>query len=134
MDLSTYEVVSETSRVELYNIVNNTPIFVDDEKTVVMFVEVHGLYSKQYRRLQDAQQNVRLKRSRVGKRNSITSEELEEDRLQLIVDCIESWNIVLDGVTPVTTPVSIRAVFKRLPWLRIQIEAGMEDEQGFLKK
>lgn len=132
MDLSSLEPTKETTTIRVVDIRTNLEIYVDEKKTIPMVVELHGTYSKRYRRINDMQMNARIKRNRGGQRITTTVEEMEADRLALCIGCIESWNIVLDGVTPPVTEESIKTVFNRLPWLRTQIDAGLEDAQAFL--
>jgi len=131
MDLNALEVKSETAVVALYHPTENIELKNDDGSS--MTVTVCGKYSKRYRVIQQNQQNARLKRAERGGKMKLSAAEIVADRLELVVSCVDSWNIQLDGVFPECTPENIRSIFERFPWMREQIEVEMEDSQAFLK-
>jgi hypothetical protein len=99
-----------------------------------MTVEVHGLFSDRYRELVDAQQNIRIRKaSKSGGKVSFTAEEIRENRLALLVGCVKSWNITLNGVCPPCTPEEIRSVFAQYPFIRFLVESSMESPDNFLQ-
>lgn len=130
MDLNSLEVKSETTVVQLYHPAHNTPMVNDDGSN--MTITIHGKYSDRYRKIQQSQQNARLKRAERGGKMKLTAEEILADRLDLTVGCVESWNIQLDGSVPDCTSVNVRSIFQRFPWMRETIEIEMEDTQAFL--
>lgn len=132
MDLTQFEKKSDTVIVELHNPIDFTPLVLDDGTP--MTVEVYGKFSDRYKQIQNSQQNARLKRAqRSGGKIPVTAQELRAERLNLVVSCVKSWNIVLDKKTPDCTPDSVKNVFERLPWVMDQVEEAMEDTQAFLK-
>lgn len=133
MDLSNLEKTSDTVTVELVNPHDFTPITLADGVTP-MTVEAYGKFSEQYKRIQTKQQDARLKRAqRSGGRAPVSASELAAERLNLVVSCVKSWNIVVDGATPDCTPANVQSIFERMPWLRDQVEEAMEETQRFLK-
>lgn len=132
MDLSNLEKTSDTVTVELVNPHDFTPITLEDGSP--MIVVAYGKFSEQYKRIQTKQQDTRLKRAqRSGGRAPVSAAELAAERLNLVVACVKSWNIVVDGETPECTPANIQSIFERMPWLRDQVEEAMEETQRFLK-
>ena len=133
MDLSNIGTTKETSDVTLYNPINSE-ILVNDDKTE-MTVTIHGPYSKKYKSISHAQQNRRLmKAQRTGGKLNLTAEELEASALDLLVKCVDGWNITLGGEKPACKEAKVREVFETLPWVREQADAALGDAQAFLDK
>lgn len=133
MDLNKLEKSSDTVIVELLHPIDFSPLMLDDGVTP-MSVEVYGKFSDKYKQIQTKFQDARLKRAqRSGGRAPVSAAEIAAERMQLVVSCVKSWNIVVDGKTPDITPSSVQEIFERLPWVRDQVEEAMEETQRFLK-
>lgn len=130
MDLNDLEVKSDTTVVRLYHPITNTPLTNDDGSD--MTITIHGKYSKRYRKIQQQQQNARLKRAERGGKMKLTAEEILADRMDLTCGCVDAWNIQLGGSVPELNQESVRNIFERFPWMREQIEIEMEETQAFL--
>lgn len=130
MDLNSLEVKSEHATITLFHPTENVALSNDDGTP--MTVTVCGKYSRKYREIQQNQQNARLKRAERGGKMKLSAAEIVADRLDLVVGCVESWHIQLDGEYPDCSPALVRSVFERFPWMREQIEVEMEDSQAFL--
>jgi hypothetical protein len=130
MDLNSLEVKSETTTIHLHHPKTHVLLVNDDGSD--MTITVHGKYSKRYRQIQQEQQNARLKRAERGGKMKLTAEEILADRHDLIVGCVESWNIQLDGKVPELSNESVRNIFERFPWMREEIENEMESTDAFL--
>lgn len=124
---------TETNIVELkLPDMEETPLMNPDGTP--MTIEVFGLFSDRYRELVDAQQNARIRKaSKSGGKISFTAEEVRENRLNLMVGCVKSWNITLNGECPPCTPDEIKRVFKTYPFIRVIVEATMESPDNFLQ-
>ena len=133
MDLMNIGTTKDTTDVVLYNPVNSE-ILTNEDKSE-MTITVHGPYSKKYKSISHAQQNRRLmKAQRTGGKLNLTAEELEVAASDLLIKCVESWNITLGGEKPKCTEAKVRELFETLPWVREQVDAAMGDSQAFLDK
>ena len=133
MDLMNIGTTKETTDVVLYNPVNSEILLNDDNSE--MTITVHGPYSSKYKAISHNQQNRRLmKAQRTGGKLNLTAEEIESSALDLLVKCVDGWNITLGGETPDCTEAKVREVFEALPWVREQVDAALGDAQAFLDK
>jgi len=133
MDLMNIGTTKETTDVVLYNPVNSEILLNADGSE--MSITVNGPYSKKYKAISHAQQNRRLQKAqRTGGKLNLTAEELEASALDLLVKCVEGWNITLGGEQPDCTEAKVRDVFEKLPWVREQVETALGDAQAFLDK
>lgn len=133
MDLMNIGTAKDTTDVVLYNPVNSEVLRNEDGSE--MTITVHGPYSKKYKAISHAQQNRRLQKAqRTGGKLNLTAEEIEASALDLLVKCVEKWNITIGGEMPEATEAKVREVFEALPWVREQVDAGLGDTQAFLGK
>jgi len=132
--LDSIGVPSETGVVYLYHPVTDEPLYVDDAKSDAMWIEVYGLDSDHYKKVQNNQTNRRLQKAqRSGGRASITAEQQEAMNLDLMAKCVKSWNIVLGGDQPECNEENARSLFQIYPWVRDQVWDFMHDRKAFLK-
>ena len=133
MDLMNIGTTKDTTDVTLYNPVNSE--ILKNEDGSEMTITVHGPYSKKYKSISHAQQNRRLQKAqRTGGKLNLTAEEIEAAGLDLLVKCVDGWNITLGGEQPACTEAKVREVFETLPWVREQVDAALGDTQAFLGK
>jgi hypothetical protein len=133
MDLMNIGTTKETTDVTLYNPVNSE--ILTNEDSSEMTITIHGPYSKKYKTISHAQQNRRLmKAQRTGGKLNLTAEEIEASALDLLVKCVDGWNITLSGEMPECKESKVREVFEALPWVREQVDAALGDAQAFLDK
>ena len=133
MDLMNIGTTKETTDVTLYNPVNSEILTNEDRSE--MTITVYGPYSKKYKTISHAQQNRRLmKAQRTGGKLNLTAEEIEASALDLLVKCVDGWNITLSGEMPECKESKVREVFEALPWVREQVDAALGDAQAFLDK
>ena len=133
MDLMNIGTTKETKDVTLYNPVNSE--ILTNEDSSEMTITIHGPYSKKYKTISHAQQNRRLmKAQRTGGKLNLTAEEIEASALDLLVKCVDGWNITLSGEMPECKESKVREVFEALPWVREQVDAALGDAQAFLDK
>lgn len=133
MDLLNIGKTKETTEVNLYNPVTSEVLTNEDGSE--MTITVHGPYSKKYKAISHAQQNRRLQKAqRTGGKLNLSAEEIEAAALDLMVKCVEDWNITLGGEQPKCTEAAVRDLFTTLPWVREQVDAALGDAQAFLDK
>ena len=75
-----------------------------------------------------------MKAQRTGGKLNLTAEEIEASALDLLVKCVDGWNITLSGEMPDCKESKVREVFEELPWVREQVDAALGDAQAFLDK
>ena len=133
MDLMNIGTTKDTTDVVLYNPVNSEILLNDDGSE--MTVTVHGPYSAKYKSISHNQQNRRLmKAQRTGGKLNLTAEEIEASATDLLVKCVDGWNITVGGEKPECTEAKVRELFETLPWVREQVDAALGDAQAFLGK
>ena len=133
MDLMNIGKIKETTDVTLYNPINSEILLNEDGSEMV--ITVHGPYSKKYKSIAHAQQNRRLQKAqRTGGKLNLSAEEIEAAALDLLIKCVDGWNITLGGEQPDCTEAKVREVFTELPWVREQVDSALGDAQAFLGK
>lgn len=96
-------------------------------------ITLAGSDSERFRKVQRASANRRLK-TQSSRRGQITSEEIEADALETLAACTIAWHgLVVDGEALECNAVNARKAYKRLPWLREQVDAFVGDRANFLK-
>jgi hypothetical protein len=101
------------------------------------FIVLAGVDSKIY---QDAQHKIANKRMkgafrRTGIRIQLTSEEMEQETIELVARCTLGWrNIEWKGQPLEYSYENAKMVYTELLWLREQCISFMEDRSFFLKK
>lgn len=94
-------------------------------------ITVAGTYSSRYRRALDAQRKQVFSRAI---RRRPDSEDAQRQALTLVASCVIAWHGFTDNGQPyLCTRDNIMALFDKAPWVLQQVEAGMEDHQGFFK-
>ena len=133
MDLMNIGKTKDTTDVTLYNPV--TSEILTNEDGSEMTITVHGPYSKKYKSVSHAQQNRRLQKAqRTGGKLNLSAEEIEAAGLDLLVKCVDKWNITIGGEAPEATETKVREIFTEFPWVREQVDAALGDAQAFLDK
>lgn len=93
-----------------------------------------GRDSESYREVERAQQNRRLKDAARGRRNQMTSEQLEAEHVELLVACTVGWSgLVLDAKTLEFSASAARRLYDdgRFGWIREQVETFIGDRGNF---
>ena len=100
-----------------------------------MTVVVHGPFSPKYKQIELSVQNARMRKlqSKKGRAN-FTAEEIEQSAEEMLIACIESWNLTVDKDPLEFSEPNVRKVFQEFPWVRSQIDAVIGDETNFLEK
>lgn len=78
-------------------------------------------------------QNKNLERE--TRRETITTEELENNSFHLVFNCMTSWDwygdITFENTKPEFTEANVKKVFKELNWFQEQIEKALDDSKAF---
>jgi hypothetical protein len=135
MDLSTLETTSvaeQGAAMEVQHPV--TGAVLTDTSGAALTITLAGQDSERFRKAERRITNKRLASQAAGRRIALTSEGLETDAIERLVACTITWSgITLDGEAKDCTPENAREAYKRLPWLREQVERFVEDRANFLK-
>ena len=82
-----------------------------------------------------AAQRANLDAQLNSRKQGIDAERLEQNNLNVLVACVESWNfygdIAIDGEVPECTPEKVREIFTKHPWIRDQVKAEFDDAESF---
>jgi hypothetical protein len=132
MSLLSVGKTKDTTDVMLYHPVSGEPLLNGDGTQ--MSVTIHGPYSARYKKVSHDQQNRRLiKAQRSGGKMNLTAEEIEASALEILVKCVDGWNVTLDKDLESFSEEKVRDVFTTLPWVREQVDAAFGDTRAFLE-
>lgn len=132
MGLKDIGTVKDTTDITLYHPATSEPLLNADGSE--MTVTIHGPYSKRYKEIEREQQNRRFARAqRSGRGMNIKAEQLEAENFDLLVKCIETWNISLGKEPEAFSVETAREVLTEYPWVREQVQAGLGDQAAFLE-
>lgn len=126
--------VKDTTTFTLYHPDTGSDLLNADETP--MTVIIHGPYSKRYKKALRDQQQRRMKHvGRKSRSTTLSPEEIEEMTNDLLLTCIEDWQITLEGdeKLPFSRETAVE-VFEEFPWVRDQLNAAMGDVGDFLEK
>lgn len=93
-------------------------------------ITLAGSDSDLYRKAQRQITNRRLNETKKRGGLKMTSEELEEEALDILVACTLGWssNLVIDG----EVPANARKIYQRLPWTKEQADDFVNERSHFL--
>lgn len=129
-DLADLKPTSEVIEVPLVHPANGDPLMVDDKQ---MYIVIYAPHSKVYKQAQHDEVNKRIKAAQKGKKNSFTSEEVEQSALELLAKITKEWFIVLGGETPQVTQANAITLYQDFPWIKTQVEEAIGDAANFTK-
>ena len=137
--------LTETATLELSNPQDGRPLLIDDPtgakdedgeiKQIPVTISLIRSDGKQATEHTHQLRNRRLKT--VGRKGKIklTSSDLEEDSISLLVFCTRGWSgIVIDGDDLVCNAGNSRRLYadSRFTWIRSQVDEFIGDEANFL--
>jgi len=97
------------------------------------FLTVLGKDGDVYRRVDRQQTNRRLAEAARNRDLTLKAEEIEADRLDLIVACTTGWKGVLKKGEPIPfNAENVRKFYKDYPWAAEQAERAMNDRSLFI--
>lgn len=133
MSLLSVGKTKDTTDVLLYHPSTYEPLLNGDGTQ--MSITVHGRYSARYKKITHEQQNRRLMSAqRSGGKLNLTAEELEASALEILVKCVDGWNVTLDKELEAFSEDKVREVFITMPWVREQVDAAFGDISAFLEQ
>lgn len=130
-DLESIGAPKETTKVTLFHPVSGDEL--RDAEGNPMFVEVYGQDSETFRKVERAITNRNIQKAQKSRRASLTADQMESQRMERIVKCVKSWNLVIGGESPECEEPKVREVLEKYDWLRDQVEEGIYDRANFLE-
>jgi len=128
MDLSDFLPSSDEVLVELVNPKTKEPLG--------MTVTLHATHTEEFKDIQyryiDAAIARNAKARKEGKDEYTPSaKETDEGRVNQLAEITKSWDITLDGKKPKLTVEKAKEVYKKLPFIRLQLEKALEESEDF---
>ena len=132
MDLSSFDTAKSAdtgAKMQLRNPADES-ILLDG-----VFITVAGRDSDRFQKAERAQTDFRLEQSRVsGRPAKLSSAGIEADRIKILVACTLGWEgIELDGAALEFSADNAEKLYKRLPWVKEQVDRFIADRANFLK-
>lgn len=132
MDLNDLKPKSDTLQVILLHPATQEPILKEDK--VEMSITVYLPHSAKYKEAAYEQVNRRLaKMQKKGKQTPFTAEEMENTGLELLAKVTKDWDIVLGGKKPKLDVPTAMDIYRSFPWIKDQVEEGINDATNFTK-
>lgn len=134
MDLAQFDtsaIAEDGIDLQLKHPVTGIPLTQDDEAETPITIRIAGADSARFRKAERANRDRRLK---AGFRRTPTAAELDAEGLELLASCTLGWSgLVLDGAPLEFTAANVRMLYKRLLWVREQVDVAMGDRSLFFQ-
>lgn len=105
------------------------------KKPTGIYVTVLSKDSEVYRDLQKKQAHARFKQFGRQRSAALTSEELEEESLQLLVACTKTWRgMAYKGKELDCSPENVRMIYENVSTIREQVDDAIHDRGNFKKR
>lgn len=130
MDLKDLTPKSDTIEVEIKHPITGEALKNDDDTP--MTITLHATHSKEYKSVMHEQTNRRLKVASATGKVDITSEELEENTLEVLAKATKSWNITFGGEKPELTVDAAKKLYTEVFWIKDQLDEGVSNSVGFM--
>ena len=130
-ELDTKQGSDEGREMILLHPATNLPVLQDDDKTPVT-IKLAGIDSQRYRDVQREISDARIKSTR---RTPLTTEELENDGIRILVACtMGSDGVIVSGETvDLSVPEQAWRFYRRFTWARDQVDRYIAQRANFLK-
>lgn len=111
----------------------NGALILDEATKEPWSIHLLGVDSRRYQELQHKVANRRISRRARNRKALTTSEELDSDQLELLVEITTGWkHIVVDKKLLDYSKENARMLYTRFPWVREQAEDYVADRSNFL--
>ena len=130
MDLKDLTPKSDTIEVEIKHPITGEALKNDDDTP--MTITLHATHSKEYKSVMHEQTNRRLKAASATGKVDITSEELEENTLEVLAKATKSWNLTFGGENPELTVDEAKKLYTEVFWIKDQLDEGISNSMGFM--
>jgi hypothetical protein len=126
-NLDTVDAAEKGAVMEVLHPTDNVPIG--------MTITLVGVDSDVYRKTVNKSIDKRLQRMRPGQSFPFSAEEQEENGLNLLASCTLAWEgVVVDGEELPCTKENAKALYRRFPWLKEQVDMFIGDRSNFLRR
>ena len=100
-----------------------------------IIIRCAGPDSDAFNRANRKMQDKRLHQSMKGGKRRMSSEDLDEDTIELLAACTLSWNehMVVDGERVEFSLDNARMIYRRFPWIREQVNRFVGDRSNFFR-
>jgi hypothetical protein len=130
MDLRDLTPKSDTIEVELKHPITGEAL--NNEDGTPMTITLHATHSKEYKSVMHEQTNRRLKLAGATGKVDITSEELEENTLEVLSKATKSWDLTFDAEKPELTLDTAKKLYTEVFWIKDQLDEGISNSVGFM--
>lgn len=129
--LDTTRASEEGAVLEVRHPVSGAVLTTEDGQAVT--VRLAGMDSRRAKRAEQDISDRRVKRT--GGRRAVTSEEWDVERLEFLASVTLGWvdGLALDGRPLEFNLENAKRLYERLPWLREQAQAFVDDRANFLR-
>ena len=130
MDLKDLTPKSNTIEVELKHPITGEALKNDDDTP--MTITLYATHSKEYKGVMHEQTNRRLKVAGKTGKVDITSEELEENTLEVMAKATKSWDLTFSGEKPELTFEAAKNLYEEVFWIKDQLDEGISNSMAFM--
>lgn len=135
MDLSSLSPSEDARPLHLLHPLTEEPLYADDEAQSGPFiVYVHGSDSKVFEKVKHRIANRRIGKVDAAKNKvrGLTAESVAGEDREMLVACIEGWEIVVNGEHAPSDKETIARILDSYPWIGEQVNAFIQDRANFL--
>ena len=130
MDLKDLTPKSNTIEIELKHPITGEALKNDDDTP--MTITLHATHSKEYKSVMHEQTNRRLKVAGKTGKVDITSEELEDNTLEVMAKATKSWDLTFNGEKPELTVEAAKNLYTEVFLIKDQLDEGISNSMGFM--
>lgn len=134
MDLKTFDTTEYANAgADMEITLPNGRVVVDEKTNRPWTISLLGVDSRKYQDLTHKVANKRISRRAKSRRSLTTSEEVDSDQLELLVEMTLGWSgIVLEGTVLDFTKENARMLYSEFAWIREQAEDFIQDRTNYL--
>lgn len=137
MDLKQLDTVSGADQGADLELMTPSGTLITDSATKKPWtIRLLGVDSKKYQDAQHRLANKRIQRRSRSRRAIVTSEELDTDQLELLVEVTTGWcdciKLTADSAPLPFNRENVRMLYSSYPWIREQAEEFIADRANFL--
>lgn len=106
-----------------------------ENTTLGIKITLAGADSDIYRKTVNKSVNKRVQRMKPGQSMPFTAEEQEESGISLLAACTLAWEgVLVDGQELPCSKDNAKALYRRFPWIREQVDTFIGDRANFLSR
>lgn len=134
MDLTSFDTTKQADTgSDLELTLPNGQLILDEQTKKPWTIRLLGVDSRKYQDAQHRLANKRMsRRAKARGRVAVSSEELEADQLELLVEVTVGWEHIQFNGPFAFTKDNVRTLYQQFPWIREQAEEFVADRSNFL--